>query len=349
MAFDYAKKIQGLIANAEDEALSEEVRATYRRKAEDLMRQYRIAEEELLAHDATAVSIISETIDICPLYGNEFRDWYWTMLAQIARHTGCRVAQSYGEKPSPHGGTHLALQGTLVGHEGDVAYAQFLWTAAKLMFVTRVDVSVDSSVSDQVNAYFLRGSGMSRAETANKLWGSDFKDGVAHGRVQKLYLAECEARGEKPLVQGRGVSAKTYREVYAREFTFGVARRLREARDAADSVGGGLVLPGREERVDEAFYTLFPAYRPRPATPAGEPQECPQCKVTKSKSGKCRRHTTKEYTQAEMARWNRLYQSPAARAGASAGKRASDAVQIQRGHQKAQRAPGAAERGQLPS
>lgn len=332
MAFDYAAKIQALLAHAEDEGNSEEARATYRAKAEELMREYQIAEEELLAEDPTAAAPITASMMASDYY-SEFQYSYMDMFRAVANHTGVRV-HFKGEKGAD--GKYV-INAKVVGYEGDVHYTEFPWTGVRLMFITRVDVRVNPELSDQLNAYFMRSSGLSRAQVATALWGSSPKDGVAHGKVQRLYLAECTARGEEPRVQGRGVNAKTYREVYARSFAEALRRRLREARDAVDNIKGGLVLHGRSERVDEAFYTLFPQYRPVPPEERLPAQPCEKCKTTKHDSGKCKMHRPRAWTQADEARWVRMNESAAAEAGRAAGRRAADGVQIQRGGTRAQR------------
>lgn len=338
MSFDYAAKIQGLLAHAEDEANPEEVRARFRAKAEDLMRQYRIAEEELIASDATAVAVIRSDFVVASV-NNEFQYSYQNMARYLAGHTGCRFASRYERE---YAGQQMVTVGTFVGYEGDVRYAEFLWTAVHLMFATRIDARKNDSLSDQENAYFLRSSGKSRAQVATILWGSGPKDGPAHGKVQRLYLAECAKRGEEPLVSGRNVNAKEYRRSYSENFTNTLYRRLRQARDAADSVGGGLVLHGREERVNEAFYNLFPRYRPDPnaaatAAAAETQEECEACKKSKSKSGKCKYHKPYQVTKADQERWYRQSHSPAALAGKAAGSTAASQVSVTRGHKNANR------------
>lgn len=334
MAWDYAKKIQGLISSSEDETYSEEARANYRAKAEEMMRKYRIAEEEALAQDATAARIISTELLIATYGSQEFFSQYYSMMSQVARHCGVRMENDYRSNWDGKGSAWIAI---LVGYEGDIRYAEFLSTAIRLMFSTRVDASKNESLSDRLNAYYLRSSGKSRAQVAKELWGSDSKDGKAHGQVQRLYLMECKARGEEALVTGRSTSAKLYRSVYAEQFEYRVGTRLRQARDAADSIGGALEMHGRKDRVDEAFYEKFPARRPKPPAEGNvdvdlpkyvTKEDCPKC--SKNATGNCKDHPSFALTVADRRRSYRMNHSPAARAGSIAADQAASQIQISR-------------------
>lgn len=122
MAFDYAAKIQALLANADDERISDAARQAYRDKAEKLMVQYRIDEETALATDAdNATTPITRKIRLTTGYRGVLDQWYYMVFGAIARHTGVRFVSDW------EGNGEVA---TVVGYEGDVRYAEFLWTAA---------------------------------------------------------------------------------------------------------------------------------------------------------------------------------------------------------------------------
>jgi hypothetical protein len=352
--YDYAAKIGSLIAMAEDETLPEATRVAYRSKAEQLMREYRIAEEETIAADQ--FSILPRRFEVVLLEGDafrsEFRGSYVEIFREIALHAGIRVRFEYRyfnretEEPS-----RVVAVG--YGYDGDIRLAEFLWTAAHLVFITRIDANVNPTLSDQLNCYYLRNSGMKRNDIASALWGSAYNDGHAHGRVQKLYLAECVARGEQPKVAGRGIQVSLYRKAYANAFEDEFGWRLRQARDAADSVGGALELPGRKERVNEAFYAEWPDERPMTkeeriayraemdAVLAANP--CGDCAKTKSATGKCKYHRPSQITQADRRRWAREGDSPEALAGKANGAAAARSVEVARTAgprtQRAERSP----------
>jgi hypothetical protein len=335
--FNYAAKIAKLIAMAEDETLTEEARASYREMAESMMRKYRIAEEEAIATESTAAVPVSDEIPIMEsnAYGNPLRQYYWDLWSRIVRHCEIRTAGRYS------GRTYDAtskLTATAVGYDGDIRYAEMLFTAARLVFMTRIDARVDRSLSDQLNCYYMRASGQSRKNIATALWGSSPTDGKAHGKVQKLYVAECTARGEVPKVSGRGIQVDVYREAYARGFINQLGYRLSTASEAVDKVSGGLVLHGRKERVDEAFYSMFPQHRPMSAEEQAEywkrqqeeEDNCADCAKTTSQTGKCKRHRPTDVTAADRQRYDRLYNSAEAHAGERAGSRAAADVLIGR-------------------
>jgi len=360
MAFDYAKKVSALIAMAEDESQTPEARANYRAKAEELMKQYRIAEEELIATDQFAVVPVLDTIDVMETgaLDNPLRGQYWSLFSAIAKHAGVRVRGEYHYGPFGTGANRREtsrLEATMVGYEGDIAYAKFIWVAARLVFMTRIDARINRSLSDQENAYYMRNSGVTRKDIATALWGSGPTDGQAHGKVQKLYMAECAKRGETPRVSGRGIQVGLYREAYADSFVNEFMWRLRKAKDAAGTSGGGLELHGRKDRVDEAFYKEFPEMRPESPEEAEkrwkEFQEaeanCEDCKKTKSSTGKCKAHRPRYMTAAEVERNNRRYNGPEAQAGRRAGSEAAQSVNLQRGFHRQEAAAAPEERGAI--
>lgn len=344
MAQDYAKKVLTILdmaerAEAEAEGLAKagnveragEVRAAaanYRAKAEDLMRQFRIEEESLIASDPTSVEPISINIDVCE-YGSPFYGQYGSLFRDVAYHTGLRCRLTWG-KSEAHGGYTLIAQ--CVGYESDVRYAQYLFASARLVFAERIEPKIKPELSDAENCYRLRSAGIERNRIAHELWGASMgSDGAhAHGKVGKLYKEASIARGEDPKLNGRSINAKTFREVYANSFVTHLDRRLRDARMAADSVGGALNLHGRQERVDEAFYQRFPDARPVAGGAVVKSEPCDPCKRTKHSSGKCKAHRPYEPTQADEARWYRQNYSATALAGKSAGKDAARAVELDR-------------------
>ena len=71
------------------------------------------------------------------------------------------------------------------------------------------------------------------------------------------------ARGESPVLTGKGNSVKLYRESFAQAFNSEINRRLYAMRvQRGTGNAGELVLSSRKENVDEAFYQQFPDMRP---------------------------------------------------------------------------------------
>jgi hypothetical protein len=349
---DYAKTIGRLIAMAEDESLTTETRASYRQKAEAMMREYRISEEETIAQDQFSIVPIKAEVTLMETgaLDNPLRQHYADLWHSICRHAGVRTVVRY--RYAPDGYSDASVIGIAIGYESDLKLAEFLWTAARLVFLTRIDARPNPEFSDQINCYFLRNSGLKRNDIAHALWGSAYNDGHAHGKVQRLYLAECAVRGETPRVSGRGIQVKTYREAYATGFVQEFGYRLRAARDAADSIGGALALPGRKERVDEAFYAEFPHARPMSEEEYAaalkrmkeEEDNCKSCKPER----KCKQHRPATITEADRKRYYRKYESPEARAGQANGVAAAKAVNVERAAgERRQRTESAPERTAL--
>jgi hypothetical protein len=316
---------------------NKEAADTYQAKAEALMGDARKDEEELLAQDPTSLTPVMAKIVVCGP-SNPWQSTYSSLFWTICRHAETMVTFVW-ERPA-EGGLHEVV-GCVVGYESDVRYAEMLYTAARLVFGEKMEPQVDRSLSDQVNAYRLRGSGMERVRVAELIWGN--RDKANLSRVGRYYKAECAARGEAAALDGRGVTGRVYREQYAQEFVWALSSRMRRASDAAGKMGGGVVLHGRKERIEEAFYTYFPHLRPAPANAVDMvEQECEACKRTKSETGLCRDHRPRNTTREDEARWRR-YNSPAARRGREAGTAAARHVNL--GGTQATNLPGAEQKG----
>lgn len=292
--------------------------ANYRAKAEQLMKQFRIDQEDVLAKDATAFEPVVVDIDVCRAYDNPYRQQYINMMWRSVTHVGAQAVYEFGRNAA---GERRVIA-KVVGYEDDVRYAEMLYTAAALVFADRLEPKVRADLSDQVNAYRLRAAGIERVRASEMLWGR--RD---PGKIGRLYLAECKVRGETPALTGRGVTGATYRQQYAEEFDYTYGVRLLRARNAADSVGGGLVLHGRDQRVKDAFYKHFPYMKP--STEVAEIQECEDCK--KAKNGRCRNcQKVDTAVRKDQERRTRAYHSTAGRAGRASGRDAANHIDLTR-------------------
>lgn len=316
-------RVAKLLAVAEDSATTPEAAANYRAKAEEIRREYQIAEEDIIAQDAGAILPIYHETELLGS-PSEFQSHYTMMWYDIADHCGLRtvVRWMFGESGS-------RLIAKAVGYASDIRYAELLWTSARMMFGSRLEPTVDRSVPEAEMVYRLRSAGIERNRISAMMWGN--ASHANNAKVTRLYVRACEARGEDPAVAGRSVSAKDFRKVYAREFVSRLDSRLRDARNAADSIRGGMVLHGRKERVDEEFYNRFPSYRPQPKSE--EPTEekpCEACAKTTSKTGKCKLHREYRPTKADRRRWDREWYGETAQRAAAAGRDAADLVELSR-------------------
>lgn len=329
MGFNYAAKIQALLAKAAScqELGHDEEASMFRAKAEELMRKYHMEEEEALAVDPTSVSPILKTVLVRSggQGQGDLSSQYNKIFMGICRHTGVRAYLNVTNDWS--------TVASVVGYEGDVRYTEFLWTAAYLMFSTRIDPTWDARRSEDENIFLLRQSGIERRRIADMAWGNG-DDPAARSKVQRIYKREAARRGEDILASGLGFTASTYRQAYADSFTTTLLRRLRDARDAADSVHGAMELSGRAARVDEMFYEKFPECRPPtgPVAPWVDPRtDCSKCK--KAKSGACNDHAylrERSWTAADDRRHYALHYSASAQAGRASGTTAAENVVISR-------------------
>jgi hypothetical protein len=314
------RKIRGLLdkANGTD---NEHEASAFRAHAEKLMKQYHLDEEQLIAADPIAVEPIQSMIVLCGHESEEFAQQYAGMFWNIARHTGIRARISWARDAAGK----YNLVANAFGYEGDLRYAEMLFTEARIVFQEKLEPKLNPSLSEAENIYRMRSAGIDRQHIAEMVFGHQ---GHAEGlKVGRVYAEECARRGEEAPVSGRGVNIKLYRKAYAGKFVDRFDSRLRMARNAADSEGGALVLHGRKERVDEAFYGVYPELRPSTAV-AEQPEPCAACK--KAKSGHCRQHPSYRWTAADQRRWERQNYSAEAQAGQAAGRAAADSVQLTR-------------------
>jgi hypothetical protein len=384
-----AEKIGKLIAMSEDESLPREARSSYAEMAEKLMREYRVNEEHVISTNATSSIVpVRYTITIVEGMGKwfaaEFQDEYMRIWKEIRNHAGL-VGHFEWEYDAEGNARKLLAVG--YGYEIDVRLAQFLWTAAHLTFATRIDAKVDPRLSDQLNCYYMRGSAMERNDIAHQLWGSAYTDGAAHGKVQKLYLAECAARNEEPSVGGKGFQAKRYRKAYAEGFCDQFGYRLRDARSAIDAQQGGIVLHGRKDRVRQAYWAEWPEKAPLSpeqqaakkaedaarseaywAAVQSEQRVCLEkgnCRAARKRAeeragrplewheletAKCKKHRPYEATASDRQRWAREERNPERTAGRRAGVAAASSVEFRRtAGERTQKAGAAPERTALGS
>jgi len=326
-------RVANLLNKAEDAATTPEESATYRAKAQELMQQYRIEEEQLIAVDQTSIEPIHHMMIVCA-GASQFRRQYVDLAYYCIEHAG---VEAKFVTTRLEGQTSSTVVAHLVGYEGDVRLAEMVYQSARLVFGERLEPKVEPALSDAENIYRLRSAGMSRRDVAWELWKLDTH--AAHARVGETYKAVARARGEEPALDGRGISAGQYRAEYAAQFPITLYWRLVAARDAADSVGGGLVLHGRKERVQEAFWTRYPEYRP--AAPSTEVVEVKPAKALTPRQqeaaiAKASRDAARRADRLKRERIRRG--SAAATAGRDAGDRAAKAVSLSRAS-NAQRLP----------
>jgi len=313
--------IRKLLAKA-DHANTEPAEGdAFRTKAEELMRKYRIEEEQALAVDPQTIK--PELRKFFVGANGEFISPHYGVFNRLAAYCGvqCKSAWAYSDEARSH-----QLYGMAVGYPSDLRLLDLMYTSARMIFSERLEPSKDNDLSDQVNCYRMRSAGMERNRIANAMWGSSMKDGKAAGLVAKYYREECLARGQDPVVAGRGLNAKVYRDEYAWSFVQALGLRLRRAQEGADSTGGRIQLAGREERVAEAFYALYPDMRPQPAGAARPAPGCAKC-AKRTDGTKCRDHRPRAWTKADEAHARRS-QTPQARAARVAGRNAAADVQL---------------------
>jgi hypothetical protein len=342
-------RIQALLAKAESTTFPEEAKS-YRTKAEELMRTYRIEEEKLIAQQVTSGEPIWRDVPLAGS-GNPWETVISSMFWNIAEFCGVKGMTEYAKIDGR--GTWI---GRVVGYDMDIRLLEMIFTSARLAFLARMEPEYDPALSAEENIYRLRGSGMDRQRVAELVFGKrGHQEGISVGKV---YRAECERRGEVDGVSGRGFNAEAYRTAYADQFRTVIRRRLREAKDAADSTGGALVLPQRAERIQEALYVRYPSMRPETPEQRAEREarqaarqaeylanETPAQRARREKEAKQVERRSR-WTKADEVRWERIHGAGSERARA-AGEQAARSVDFNRAAPKAQRAEKAPRAGEI--
>lgn len=278
-------KVQALMDRADHPATPPEEAESARNMAEKIMLKYAIEEGALnTARGDSKVKPVADTFKYCDAYSS-FLTEYHTLMYYVCTHKGVRVNTNWG-------GT-----ATLVGFESDIALVKMIYLSVRLHLSSRVEAQPDQSLTFDQNVRMLKEAGWKweRIGRALDCW----PDG---GKLIRAYKRQCKADGVAEHI-------KSSPEVYLRSFTEGylntIWTRLREMRransDIAESGTGAVVLRDRKADVDEAFYEMFPHFRPQPVSPAAKEDEarCERC--AKAKSGYCREHRPRSYRSYERA------------------------------------------------
>ena len=281
-----------------------------RAKAEKYIKEYRIAEEDLIAEGDGGIVPISKKIQVCPLrsrYAVEYR----RLLGTALYHTGCEGVTS----SEIIDGEYWTVC-EVFGYDIDVRYCEQLFMSARLLFADRMEPKYDPNLSDQQNVYRMRAAGMERIRVAEVMgW---VKGGA---KVTRLYKAECEARGEDPVLTGKGIDVKAYRDAYRDGFIHEFQMRCWYAQQAADRETGGITLHGRKERVKEAVYAKYPELRP---------SDAPALPYKDTRTAAQKRRDEMRLLREAAKRADRA-NKPSARAGHMSGRRAAGEINIKSG------------------
>lgn len=340
------RRITSLLERAEHPLTPEHEAASCRAKAEQLMKDYRIDEQNLIAQDQFAIVPILKKIELCPYFEGDatvvtfdFTNHYYSIFLRIAEHCGIRT--NVKVQRVKENGDRWFFIAHCVGYDSDLRYAELIWLNARMAFGASVDPKVERDLSEEENIYRLRTAGIPRKDIAEMIWG--FWNHSNSAKIAKIYKAECEKRGHPPAMNGRGINNKLYRQVFADEFHLRIYRRLLDMQDGAMSTGGALDLAGRSEKVDEKFFDLFPEMRPRDPEPAPEPTPEEAEKARKSLA------RSKGPTKAQMRKWEQLTYGSAAKAGRDSGRRAAESVVLTRSAPRTGRVKSTQDQGTEPN
>jgi hypothetical protein len=297
------RQVRALLARADHANTPPAEADACRAKAEEFMNQYRVEESHLSERGGVyAIVPVRRVMPICPM-DSEFWPAYRTMAAYIMSHVGAKAV--WRSQPDDDGVWTYTFD--MIGYDSDLRYAESLYQSARLVFADRMEPRLDPNLSDDENVYRMRKAGMERIRIT-QIFG---RKGT--GWVTPAYVRACNERGEEPILVGRGLDVKSYREAYAAGFLEEFWDRLYRAKDASDGGSVALVLHDRGEKVQEAYYTAFPHLRPDPTA------------VVPTTTKVDRRR--KAWTKADEKRMERQ-NSDVARNGRNVGRKAAQEVAI---------------------
>lgn len=259
-----------------------------RMQADKLMAKHRIEESELDPEQRAArgVKVANMYWWVFPYDVSDdadLRGYFYRIADYIAEHVGAKYVTT--TKRDDTGRIWVVCH--VFGFESDLAFGSLLINAATQAYGEHMFPKPNPGLSDEENVFRMRSAGMERNRIAAALWGSDMKDGKAHGKVAVLYRKTAVAKGEDPTaLMGKGNNMRVYRVNYAHGFTSTLRSRLMVAKSSAGN--GELVLMSRDAEVSEAFYAVYPYLRPASVDPNAKYEPCQRCKA--AKSGYCREH-----------------------------------------------------------
>lgn len=340
---DMLRKVQALLRQADHPNTDATEAQVFRNKAEALMMRYRIDEAMVAQKPDSGIAPRWGQFTVSA-YRSPYRYYYQSIANAVMSHCDVRGVVDSHQVGERYDYDLMILRCDFVGFESDLRLVEVLYTDCMLAFQSRLEPGVDRSLDDQTNAYRLRRAGMEWNRITQALWGEDDHKHVV--RARRAFLRESDVRGEDPSdYLGMGNNMKVFRESYANGFVSELGYRLYSMRASRGAESHGLVLAGRKEAIDAAFYKRYPRYAPPKPLPVGDDEEgaeeggeasvarshtrgtyvdpranCAKCQ--KAKSGFCRDHS---YLRPSTARYREAAYS---QAGDSIGRRAARTVDL---------------------
>jgi hypothetical protein len=238
------------------------------REANRLMNKHAIDQAMLDAGRTTGERRVPTSMKFLFMGIND-ASWEWvedfrTLLASIAQTNRCRAA------------VHAGLYNydvTLVGMQEDVEWSQLLWMRIFMEFVSKVNPEWDLKLDLGENVARFKESGKKWDEiwAAGKQAQPDIDDNWIYDPQKCRYLMAAYKRFLRTNPDREQVGTQTfaaYRYSFVRAFVTTVSSRLEQMRaDSQEQVdetsGSALALMDVSDRVDDAFYDMFPSLRPK--------------------------------------------------------------------------------------
>jgi hypothetical protein len=185
--------------------------------------------------------------------GREWKYKFGTILHAMEETYRCRVA------------IHADGDVTVVGMPEDVDYMELIWTNVYLTFISRLYPRWDDNLSFDHNVYNYKRAGFRWAQiyriaTEHHHYLKDEKDGA----MIRGYKRHAAMVGDTSQIKTQRHEA--FRESFAEGFVRSLCARLETVRtetsETATGSGAELALVSVKDRVEEAFYEVFPNLAP---------------------------------------------------------------------------------------
>lgn len=267
-------RVQALYMKAANSGFGPEAEA-FTAKADELMIKFQIEEAEL-AMAGSVVDPYQFEIRKFPIGEVEgFKTQLESLFLTCANHLGLRL------------GMYDVDSLSLVGARTDLDFFGIMYTNLMGHMARCINPKPDPQLSEEENLYNLKFAGYSWKQCHERLYPDvpwERRHGVRYTSVVKKFAEQFDL--PRNMTSGTG-GQRAYRTQFANAYVRSVSNRLQELRNIREnhSPGNALALVGKEDRLEDFFYDLFPERRPHPAD--CDCDSCHYCMDTKCQRRRC--------------------------------------------------------------
>lgn len=323
-------KITALLVKAGRDDTPEHERELCQQRADEMMTKYRI-EMSMLSFTATDKEREVITHEVNSNVGTDFDGDLNSMMVAVFRHCGTQIARP------------LFGKFTAVGYESDLQYAEMMWASIYMHFISRMLPGWSPDRTFDHNVYLLKESGKSWMEIVHTAPAEEGLNANSGARLRGAYGRWAEQIGAPTKAQPR--NPKGWRESFVEGYSDRLRHRLWEMAVAAketvaETPGAGLAIIKDSDRVDRAFWDMFPDYDPAVRQARSDAYAAAEAARLAARTPAEVRADEREAERSQRA-WERHTQTKAYReggrkvdyAGRSAGRSAANEVSLSGGNE----------------